>query len=281
MLKPPNTMEEAKRLMLGGLGKAELEFVTSITVPIFWIIPQNDGQLRVKNGSAFFVDAGEGPFGVTAAHVIEEWHKDCTIGQTRDCLLGCNGIPLPIASDRIIASHSEIDLATFKVSAAEIAQLGKTVLTGYQRQWPPKPPQTDRGIYYCGYPGLGRRCLSAREISFGASPGGGVATSVSEIDVCTQMERQHLFAVLGHGLPPENFDFGGISGGPMLTVVETALVRSWALAGVIYQGPNPDIASEYAIPGLEVIRARRVDFILPNGSLNVSRWHEYENVNRR
>jgi hypothetical protein len=30
-----------------------------------------------------------------------------------------------------------------------------------------------------------------------------------------------------------------MSGGPMLTVIETSTIRSWALAGVIYEGPNP------------------------------------------
>jgi hypothetical protein len=30
-------IEEAKAIMKAGLGKAELEFVTSLTVPLFWV----------------------------------------------------------------------------------------------------------------------------------------------------------------------------------------------------------------------------------------------------
>jgi len=38
-----------------------------------------------------------------------------------------------------------------------------------------------------------------------------------DIDVSSQIEREYLIPVLGEGLPPENFNFGGISGGPMLS----------------------------------------------------------------
>jgi hypothetical protein len=57
----------------------------------------------------------------------------------------------------------------------------------------------------------------------------------------------------------------------MLTVIQGKL-RSWSLAGVIYQGPNISPDTNQAIAGLEVIRARRAHFILPNGQLDVARW---------
>jgi hypothetical protein len=118
------------------------------------------------------------------------------------------------------------------------------------------------------------RWLSPREISFGAAPGSGIASSVSEKDISSQIERERLIAVLGQGLPPENFDFGGISGSPMLSVVEQNGLRSWSLAGVIYEGPNPSSDAAQAIAGLEIIRARRAHFILPDGTLDVARWAE-------
>jgi hypothetical protein len=37
----------------------------------------------------------------------------------------------------------------------------------------------------------------------------------------------------GQGIPPENYGYGGISGGLMLAIFE-APVRVWAFAGVIY-----------------------------------------------
>jgi len=65
MSLPPVTSEkEARAIMGSGLARAELEFVTSVTAPLFWITRERDGRLRVRNGSAFFLYAGGGVFGV-------------------------------------------------------------------------------------------------------------------------------------------------------------------------------------------------------------------------
>jgi hypothetical protein len=40
----------------------------------------------------------------------------------------------------IIASHPDLDIATFRASSAEITSTKKTVLTGFQSNWPPAPP---------------------------------------------------------------------------------------------------------------------------------------------
>jgi hypothetical protein len=109
-------------------------------------------------------------------------------------------------------------------------------------------------------------------ISFGAVVSSGAASSVSELDVSTLIEREYLIPTLGQGVPPEDFDYRGMSGGVMLTVVDAPL-HSWALAGVIYEGPNPSGDPEQAIAGLNIIKARRAHFILPDGRLDRDRWH--------
>lgn len=257
--------------MAAGLGQAELEFVLSLTAPLYWIIRGTEGY-RVRNGSAFFLNTGEGVFAVTANHVIAGWKRDCENSNVVALQLG---IDLPIDFDGqhgFIAAHDEIDIATFRISEREIASIGKTPLTGYQRAWPPLPPGQDRGIYFGGFPGMETIKLSQNEISFGATAGGGVASSISEKDVSSLVERRNMIPVLGRNLPPENFDFGGISGGPMLTVVEQNGLRSWSLAGIIHEGPNPTSDALPAIDGLEIIKARRAHFILPDGTLDVTRW---------
>jgi hypothetical protein len=50
-------MELVKEILRDGLGKAGLELVTSFTVPLFWMMWEGGG-LRVRSGSAFFLDAG-------------------------------------------------------------------------------------------------------------------------------------------------------------------------------------------------------------------------------
>jgi hypothetical protein len=172
---------------------------------------------------------------------------------------------------RAIAMEPDIEIATFRVTDAEVKSVGKSILTGYQKTWPPSPPQEGRGIYYCGYPGVETEHPSARVAVFGVCAGSGIAHSVSERDVSTQIEREYLMPAMGNGIPPENYDFGGISGGAMLTVIQNKL-RSWSLAGVIYQGPNVASDAKQAIAGFEVIRARRAHFILPDGRLDLARW---------
>lgn len=274
VLPPIRDEQDARTMMASGLGKAELEFVTSIAAPLYWIVRESSDHYKVRNGTVFFLDAGQGPFAVTCFHVIEGFRSDKAVGNVVAVQLG-SGLELDIVSRHsIIDEHRDIDIATFRITADEIAQLGKVCLTGYQRAWPPGPPQQDRGIYYSGFPGTEALRLSPGEISFGAAPGAGVASSVSETDVSTLINREDMIAVLGAGIPPENFDFRGMSGVPMLTVIETEVIRSWSLAGVIYEGPNTAPDEAQAIEGLEIIRARRAHFILPDGRLDVSRWNQ-------
>ena len=214
--------KEARAVISAGLGRAELELATSFTAPLYWIIREADGKYRVRNGSAFFLDAGAGPFGVTANHVIDGWRQDRAHGNVVALQLGLD-LQLDLEGEHaIIAAHQGLDVATFRITANEIKRIGKQILTGYQKSWPPSPPEQGRGIYYSGFPATETIWLSPRAISFGAAPGGGVASSVSETDISMLIEQQSLIAVMGGGSPPENYNFGGMSGGPVLTVVETS-----------------------------------------------------------
>lgn len=263
---------EAIRIMTGGLGRAELELATSFAMPLYWIYREAAG-FRVRNGTAFFLDTGEAIFGVTARHVFEQMRAD---RRRHDVLATQISTGPGVSADfdgpnRIIDEDERIDIATFRIEPEQIKRSGKTVLRGHQAAWPPGPPQQDRGVYYSGYPEVEVLWQAPDEVNFGAAPGSGVASSVNDHTVSTQIARERLIAVLGGGLPPENYDFSGMSGGPMLTVVQGAL-RSWRLAGVIYEGPNLQSTVERpGIEGLEIIRARRADFINADGTLDRTR----------
>jgi len=256
--------------MGAGLGRSELEFATSICAPIYWIVRELDGQISVRNGTAFFLDAGSGPFAVTAAHVLSGLEVD---QRSRDVIAVQLGRDLKLdfsGQHAVIDRNIDIDIATFCISENEIASISKVILTGRQDRWPPAPPQLNCGVYFSGFPEAERLVLSQNEISFGAMPGMGVASSVSVRDVCTHFDRNQWIDALGVGLPPENYDFGGLSGGPLLTVIERNGLRSWALTGVIYEGPNPSTEEGQSIPGFELVKARRAYFIAPDGQIDKS-----------
>jgi hypothetical protein len=252
--------------------KKDAEFVASLTIVLFWVFRDTDGRIRARNGSAFFLDAGEGPFAVTANHVIEGWRQDRRERRASPLHMGSEYHLDFENRNAIIASNGDIDIATFRVSEEEIRATGKTVYRGYQRTWPPIPPMEGRGIFYAGFPGVVTIPAAPDEYSFGIATAGGIANSISETDVSNLIERDRLVATLSEGLPPENFDFRGMSGGPMLSVINYQGKRTSALAGVLYEGPNPEPDPEEAIAGLEIIRARRAHFILPDGTLDVQRW---------
>ncbi len=112
MLPPVKDEQEARAIMAAGLGRAELEFVTSITAPLYWIIREDERQYRVRNGSAFFLDAGAGPFAVTANHVLDGWHCDRAAGNVVGLQLGHDLQLDLVGKNKVIAAHSGIDIAT-------------------------------------------------------------------------------------------------------------------------------------------------------------------------
>ena len=95
---------------------------------------------------------------------------------------------------------------------------------------------------------------------------------MSETNISSLLEREYLEPTLGEGLPPENFDFGGISGSPLLYVTIKGSLFLNAFAGVIVAGPNTSDNPDEAIRGFELIRARRARFIRADGSLDHLLW---------
>src|SRR4051794_32774087 len=73
---PPDDMTTQPSPEILATLKKDAEFVAALTVILFWVLRESDGRIRARNGSAFLLDAGEGPFAVTANHVIEGWIRD-------------------------------------------------------------------------------------------------------------------------------------------------------------------------------------------------------------
>ena len=88
-------------------------------------------------------------------------------------------------------------------------------------------------------------------IEFGVCFGFGLAKSVNLRDVSSVIEREDMIPVAGVDLPPLGYDLGGMSGAPMLALVEPEIL-SWRLAGVIHQCSRDRG---------EIVKAARADFI--------------------
>ena len=262
--------------MVRVLGKAEIEFAGSLTAPLFCLMTDEAGNVKSHGGSMFFLDAGVGAFAVTAAHVVVACLVDSQRPGFLRCVIARDGTaPFSLnLQDRIISIHEGIDIATLRFSPDEIRLIGRTVLTGFQRDWPPRLCMEEGFVTYAGWPGVGRRWINSKEIVSGLVVMAGKVTSSHENCVSVQIEREALERVLGTEDMPENFDFGGMSGGPALQIVSRGGLRGWVLAGIVFQGPNPTGDSSQSITGLEIIRIRPAHFINADGTLDIIRWEQ-------
>lgn len=207
----------------------------------------------------FFLDAGEGVFAVTAGHVYQGYLEAKGIYPATYCQLWNMRFD-PAA--RLIACQSdpetEPDIATFQVTPQEVSRLGKMALTGSQSSWPPAPPEEGKGVFFAGFPSRERLQVSLNEINFGVFQGGLVATSVSERDILCYVEQEHLIDTPWFpGQASVDYDARGVSGAPLISLVDNYGVWSWRLGGVIYKAPEAG----------GMLFAVRAEYILPDGTL--------------
>ena len=257
------TKEEAIELFHGPFGKVMGELAASYAAPVFWKERNKEGQIRLRNGTMFFLDAGEGPFAVTARHVYKEYCVAKNDFPETTCQLGS----LPFDPEERLISLIEPDwhgpdIATFRIEPKEVGRLGKTVLTGSQKAWPPPPPQQGKGVFFAGFPGQERVQTAADEINFGIFHGILTATSVSDRTISCQIDLDYLVETPWGNSAPVDYDTGGISGAPLLALVYQDAVYSWRLAGVIYTAQKD----------LGLMKAACADFILPGGGVRPYDW---------
>ena len=224
------TQEEALSLAKGPLGGELLRLAASYAQPLFWLTgPVGTGLMR--NATTFFVDAGQGVFGVTAGHVYDAYleHKRSGGGP---CHVGMLGLTFDLET-RLIDRGRTVDIATYRLRPAEVGRLGTTIR--HEPNWPPERPRAERGVFYAGYPAAGRKLVGERTIEWGLYGAAGISSAVNDESIVCQMERDNLVEVLGLPIPEVGYDVGGLSGAPLFALWESSLVF-WKLAGVIYEG---------------------------------------------
>ena len=223
------------------------------------------GTQRWRNGSAFFIEIGGRIIVVTAAHVYRLYLRGKQMARGKiACQLG-NLTFNPEA--RLIAASDSIDIATFSISADELAQIGKQPFAVPAGDWPPPHPSPARpgnmGLmaYFAGFPEDSRLWINSQAISFGLYIAGGPIGSASDRQISMPFERQFWVDILGLGFPPEGFDPGGISGGPMMMPLEKNGSWSFHLAGVIAEFPSRAL-------GVETVIAAPAHYIAADGSID-------------
>jgi hypothetical protein len=115
--------EEAVAMMKSGLAKTLQEVTALYVMPLCWIHAEHGKPVIADNGSGFLLDCGKGPFLVTCNHVYEGFIAARAQRPDTICLVGLSKFPL---SDRLIAADKSCDIATFRLTADELATLRAT-----------------------------------------------------------------------------------------------------------------------------------------------------------
>jgi hypothetical protein len=253
----PISLEKARELLASDLGDVYRAILRKSCAPIFWYETRR-GALGpiLNNGTVTFARTPKRLIGITAAHVIRGYLADA----------GENvGLQIWDASiddlrHRIISlpRDGELDIATFEVDDAMLTALGKEIVP---LEWPPRAPQPQRGILLAGYPGL-EVASEGERVTFGLYTCIGIARTVSNDQITWLREGDWQLAEAKVPAPPPRYKLGGVSGGPLITCLESdSHITTFALGGVITEHPDYE-KSDVAI---ERLIATRADCISESG----------------
>jgi hypothetical protein len=146
-------------------------------------------------------------------------------------------------------------VATFDILPSELTRLERSTVP-----WPPSIPLVNKSVLIAGFPGAGKTFTESGALNFGLYHSLTSVDSVSDRDISMiRPPDVEMTDIAGKGMPPRGFDMSGMSGGPVISVLETgAGLVSWALAGAIYEcGTN-----------FEITKAVRADLIGEDGIIH-------------
>jgi hypothetical protein len=155
-MSPASTNEEeGHRLIEACLSDVLVKAASRCSTWILWHLGASgsEGEI-INNGTAFFLDAGKGASGVTAAHVVAALKNDKLCDSDLVCQVGhCLLDP----SERLIDRDDSPDIAVFRVTTREMRGIGVAPRVA-PAPWPPPAPQEGKGGFFGGYlnpPGSG------------------------------------------------------------------------------------------------------------------------------
>ena len=234
--------DRRKQVLSSGFGMDILRSGLEFAVPLWWVFQDHRNGLTLRNGSAFLVNRGNGIFAVTAAHVLAEYVSAKANADKIVCQLG--NIEFDPEA-RLISRNDTIDIATFRLTELDAAQIGKAIVISEPSIWEPLAPAAGNFAFFAGFPAQTRGIASSGDFItapyFAMPP----ISSVTDHQITCRFDRDKLIDLSGHGLPPQGYDIGGVSGGPLLmpTLVREGTVEGviWRLSGVIVEAATGEL----------------------------------------
>src|SRR5260370_29688997 len=126
------------------------DFTLEVCVPLYWHDRLLPWPKPVTGASSFILRFAEQLIVVTAAHVFRIYEAQLKQNGALICQLRL--LPYDLAN-ALIDITDDLDIATFRLSEAELAQI-PGVPVDCRAQWPPPPPQGGSGLSLAGFPHL-------------------------------------------------------------------------------------------------------------------------------
>ncbi len=244
--------ERAQMVLFNWVSRTLPERLCGSTPGLCWQAWPRVSPVRIwQGGSAVLIRTPVRILGVTARHVVDSYLKCKRASSEIEAVMG--GLRFDL-EERIISRGRRVDIATFRVEESDLQTIGYLPL---EDAWPPSIPD-QRGLVVCaGCPGH-ERVVVAGSVTWGVWTGwGNAGLSEHQITIVIDHSQGVRSPIPGVPPPPQHFDVGGISGGPVMTVgpVTSGGSIDWKLGGVIHEGR----------PEHDQIMAERADIIQDDG----------------
>jgi hypothetical protein len=254
------------------------DFTLKCCIPLYWHDRLLPWPKTVKGASCFVLKSVQQLVVVTAAHVFRIYER-CLKKNPR---LVCQLRLLPYnLSEALIDIDDDLDIATFKLSDAELAKI-PGIPVDCSLQWPPPRPDCGRLISLAGFPELMREVYSDGSGVFRAYGALAAIDAFSDRQIITTYDptRDQPF-MTGVPAPPLGFNMSGCSGGIVLMPEIKDGEWRFFVIGLIADGtrdidPGEDHENDTnlvrradrILPNADTILIRRIHRILPDGTID-------------
>jgi hypothetical protein len=236
-------------------------FTLRVCTPIYWHDRRRPFPKDVQGASCFFLRFDERTVGITADHVVDAYHAARALSPTTVCQLRLAEFDLDAA---LIDRDQRLDLATFAVSEAQIAAINAAVID-CRGNWPPPKPARMQRASFAGFPEIIRAVHPDRSADFNAYGGLEVVEDVTDREIIFTYDPERV-QPLNAPKPPLGFNLSGCSGGPVLIHGTRNGLHRWFPVGLLIGAPKEAGTGELA--SLDIVRARRIHCLRPDGTLD-------------
>lgn len=229
--------------------------------PIYWHDVTVPAPKPLRGGSCFVLRFPSRLVGITAAHVVSAYERNASDVSTLICQFW--RMPFDLRGAVIDIDH-DLDIATFSVSEALLADSGLIALdcTG---PWPPPEPANGMLLSVAGFPEVGRIANPDRSAVLQIYIGLTVIDHVSDREIFTAYDPERSYDHGDKGLPPLGLNLSGCSGGLALVHGIFGGLHRWFPAGLVAAGPNDRQPNE-SLP-VDLMRIRRVNLVRADGTI--------------